>query len=231
MGGMVFVFCFAYKHTSSNIKNMNGVKGYYVLQPWKLAFVGDDSNVASFAFTICWEAAAAALGYCIVAFALLCCTLHCFVKSLLTGKKKLVIKAFYLRILERIHDKRGKVVFCNYPKKSITVFRPTPSNLESLDLWERERARKVHLESLLSLVATPQKWPFGWESYKSPLKESFVSCCNPTKVAFWLPLSVGLVAAVPPPLSSQSAKISRNQASKRNISFSLSGANIIMAPD
>jgi hypothetical protein len=54
MSGMVFVFCFAYKHTSSNIKNMNGVKGYYVLQPpWKLAFVGDDGNVASFAFTIC----------------------------------------------------------------------------------------------------------------------------------------------------------------------------------
>jgi hypothetical protein len=33
---------------------MNGVKGYYVLlQPWKLAFVGDDGNVAYFAFTIC----------------------------------------------------------------------------------------------------------------------------------------------------------------------------------
>ncbi len=52
MGGMVFVFFFAYKHISSNIKNMNGDKGYD-LQPSKLAFVGDDGNVASFAFTIC----------------------------------------------------------------------------------------------------------------------------------------------------------------------------------
>jgi hypothetical protein len=24
---------------------MNGVKGYYVLQPWKLAFVGDDGKM------------------------------------------------------------------------------------------------------------------------------------------------------------------------------------------
>ncbi len=55
MGGMVFVFCFAYKHTSPNIKNMNGVKGYYVLQPWKLAFVGDDGNVASFALLFAEE--------------------------------------------------------------------------------------------------------------------------------------------------------------------------------
>ncbi len=43
--GWSLCFCFAYKHTSSNIKNMNGVKGYYVLQPWKLAFVGDDGKM------------------------------------------------------------------------------------------------------------------------------------------------------------------------------------------
>ncbi len=77
MGGMVFVFLLLLtKHTSSNIKNTNGVKGYYVLQTLEsLHLFGDDGNVASFAFTICWGAAAA-LGYCIVAFALLCCTLQ-----------------------------------------------------------------------------------------------------------------------------------------------------------
>jgi hypothetical protein len=95
MGGMVFVFCFAYKHTSSNVKDMNG---YYVLQPWKLAFVGDDGNVASFAFTICLGAAAA-LGYCIVAFHLLCSAVHCIISlnPCSQEKKKIVIKGFLFK--------------------------------------------------------------------------------------------------------------------------------------
>jgi hypothetical protein len=55
MGGMVFVFLLLLtKHTSSNIKNTNGVKGYYVLQTLEsLHLFGDDGNVASFAFPIC----------------------------------------------------------------------------------------------------------------------------------------------------------------------------------